>query len=194
MIAVYDVVCSVVIGGIILMMLFVFNGNVAESGASQTIKLMTQTNLTAFTDLMEFEFRKMGYRVSNNIILFADSLNIIFRSDVDNNGVIDTIQYYLDIINPSGFENKNTRILYRKINNGTPEKINLGITRFRINYQNNQGQPFTIFPVPTPSLIKSLTVALSIESTVPFIESSMKYLKFNPGVYWERTMKPKNLR
>ncbi|MDI6765584.1 MAG: hypothetical protein QME52_01980 [Bacteroidota bacterium] len=192
--AIYDVVCSVVVGGIILMMLFGFNGNVAESAASQTVKLVTQTNLTAFTDIMEYEFRKMGYRVGSNIIIFADSLNIRFRSDVDNNGVIDTIQYYLDKNNPSGFENKNTRILYRKLNSGPLQRINLGITQFRITYQNIQGQPFTTYPVPTPSLIRSLTVVLSVESTFPFKESSMKYLKYNPGVYWERTMKPKNLR
>jgi hypothetical protein len=192
--AIYDVVCSVVVGGIILMMLFGFNANVAESGASQTVKLITQTNLTSFTDILEFEFRKMGYRVGNNIILYADSLNIIFRSDIDNNGVIDTIQYYLDNVKPSGFENKKTRILYHSINHGALQTINLGITYFRIKYQNSDGQPFTNYPVATPSLIKSLTIALSIESTVPYKESTMKYLKFSPGVYWERTIKPKNLR
>jgi len=192
--AIYDIVCSVVVGGIILVMLFGFNANVAESGASQTVKLITQTNLTSMTDIIEYEFRKIGYRVGSNIILHADSQSITFRSDIDNDGVIDTIQYYLDNVNPSGYENKNTRILLHSINPGKLQMINLGLTHFRLTYQNSDGQPFTAYPVSTPAQIKSLTVALSVESTVPYKESTMKYLKNNPGVYWERTIKPKNLR
>lgn len=193
----FDIVASVVIGGVILAMLVAFNGNIAQNSGAQTIKVLTQTNLTEVTNVLEYDFRKMGYLVGSfpdSAIIYADSNRIRFRGDINNDGVVDTVTYYLDTTVASGYANTKTRILRRAVSFAGGISMNLGITRFRLWYYAATDSILTANPVTQPSQIKSLKVAVNIESTVPYKETTMPYLKLNPGVYWERTMKPKNLR
>ena len=195
--ALYDIVISVAVGGIVLAMLITFNGNIVQQGSAQTVKTMAQTNFTAVTGVLDFMFRKMGYRVTtgaDSAIILADTNKIKFKGDFDNDGAVDTLTYYLNPTTPSGHANTNTRILYRTVNTQSTQTINLGITKFRLWYYDANGNPFTSYPVSRPSQIKSLKIALNVESTVPYRVSTEKYVKFNPGVYWERTYKPKNLK
>jgi hypothetical protein len=194
--AMFDVVCSVAIGGIVLVMLVGFNGNIVESAGAQTIRVMAQTHMTEVTNILDYEFRKLGYRVSSapdSAILYADSLKMRFKGDIDNNGVMDTITYFFDTT-ASGHANKNTHIFYRTLNSQKPQKINLGITRMRFWYYDASGAVITTNPLAFPSVIRSFKVAVNIESIEPYKETSMPYLKLNPGVYWERTFRPQNLR
>lgn len=190
----YDIVISLSIGGIFLAMLIGFNGTLSEEAVAQTVKMMAQTNLTAATDIIDYEFRKMGYLVTtpDSSIITADSMKIKFKGDVDRNGTLDTVTYSLDSA-PSGNANKNTHMLYRTVNSTKRQSMNVGITRFRLWYYDANNLPLTS-PVSRPSQIKSLKIAINIESTVPYKVSTEKYLKANPGVYWERTFKPKNLK
>jgi len=198
--AMYDVVCSVVIGGIVFLMLVGFNGNIAESAAAQTIKVIAQTNLTAARGILENEFNKMGYQIGSqdSAIVYADSNEIAFIGDFRNVGNIDTLDYLLNTTAPSGQANTTTRILYRTSTQmgsaPTTESINLGITQFRISYFDMAGNPITVYPIAQTSLVKSVKVAINLESTVPYKETTMPYLKLNPGVYWERSFKPRNLK
>ena len=197
--AMYDVVCSVVIGGVVLVMLVGFNGNIAESAGSQTIKVLAQTILTAAVSVLNFDFDKLGYRISTGDCPFiqADSIRVTFLGDFRNLAKTDTLTYYFDPATRSGHENTKTRILYRTTipQSKSASKImsNLGITKLRFSYYDASGQPMA-FPISNMRLIKSLKVVLNQESTVPYKETTMQYLKFNPGVYWEQTYRPQNLR
>src|SRR6266581_3677738 len=114
--ALYDVVCSMVIGGIVLTMILGFNGNIVESAGVQTVRVMAQSNLTAVTSILEYDFRKMGYHVGNNpdsSIIYADSNKIKFIGDFTDKAKIDTIIYSFDPNAPSGKPNRNTHILTR---------------------------------------------------------------------------------
>src|SRR5512140_649883 len=115
--AMYDVVCSVVIGGIVLVMLISFNGNISESAAGQTIRMTAQTNMTALENIIEFEFRKIGYRVdatpADSGITYAGCTSITLRGDFNNDGSIDQVRYYFDSTTASGLPNTNTRMLHR---------------------------------------------------------------------------------
>ena len=197
--AMYDVVCSVVIGGVVLSMLIGFNGNIAESAGSQTIKVIAQSNLTAVVSMLDNEFNKVGFRIGtqDSAIIYADSSKVTFISDLRNTGKIDTLSYSYDASGASGQLNKKTHILYRVLKpnglaGGSTTSINLGITKFKFYYYNITGSPLTL-PIAKTSLIKSMKVVLNVESTVPYKETTMKYLKLNPGVYWERNFKPMNL-
>ena len=198
--AMYDVVCSVVIGGVVLSMLIGFNGNIAESAGSQTIKVIAQSNLTAVVSMLDNEFSKIGYRIGtqDSAIIYADSSKITFIGDLKNVGNIDTLSYYFNPSAKSGQLNTKTHILYRALNpmglkGMSTIAVNLGLTKFKFFYYDINGKPLS-YPVSQTSQIKSMRVALNLESTVPYKETTMKYLKFNPGVYWERNYKPMNLR
>ena len=190
----YDIIISLSIGGIFLSMLLGFNGTISEEAVAQTVKMMAQTNLTATTDILDYEFRKMGYLVSvpDSTIIIADSTKIKFKGDVDGNGVLDTVTYSLEPA-ASGNANKNTHMLYRTLNSTKRQNLNVGMTQFRFWYYDGSNLPLTT-PVSRPSQIKSLKIAVNIESTVTYKMANEKYLKVNPGVYWERTFKPKNLK
>jgi hypothetical protein len=194
--ALYDIVISVAVGGMILVMLVMFNGTIAQEGTAQTIKIMTQTNFTEVTRDLEYYLRKMGYGVSaiDSSILTADSNKIKFKGDFDNNGTVDTLTYYFNPALASGKPNTNTHILFTTLNKQAMQNINIGITRFRLSYFDATGTPYTSYPVSSPSKIKSFKIAMNLESTVPFSVTTEKYVKLNPGVYWERTIKPKNLK
>src|SRR5258706_4681359 len=116
--ALYDIVVSVVIGGMILGMLVLFNGTIAQEGTAQQIKVMAQTNFTEVTRDLEFNLRKMGYGLtgSDSSIVTADSNRIKFKGDLDDNGTIDTMTYYFNPTLASGHANTNTNILYTTLN------------------------------------------------------------------------------
>jgi hypothetical protein len=181
-------------------MLVGFNSNIVESASVQTIKVMTQSNLTAVTSILEYEISKMGYGVygKDSSIIYADSNKLKFTGDFLDHGTIDTITYAFNPTAASGQLNTKTRILSRTYapqgTNSSTSQINLGLVRFRMYYYNKGDTALTTNPVTRPSLIKSFKLAVNIESTVPYKETTMKYLKLNPGVYWERIIKPKNLR
>ena len=193
----YDIIISLTISGFVLVMLVSFNGNISEEGIAQTVKNMTQSNLTEVTRDLEYMVRKMGYGVTSppdSSIILADSNKITFKGDFDNNGKLDTVTYYLNPSAASGQSNTNTRILYYTYNKLATRPINIGITRFRLFYFDSSGTPFTTYPVAARSKIKSFKIALNLESIVPYKVTSESYTKLNPGVYWERVFKPRNLR
>ena len=192
----YDIVISVAIGGILLAMLVGFNGNIAEQATAQTVKLLAQTNLTTLTNVVEYEFRKMGYLVPKNTdsaIVYADSNKITFKGDFDNNGTVDMLTYSLNLTGSSGNANTKTRILYRTPNNQPASAINVGITRFRIWYYDRNGNPLTANPLPRPSQVKYMRVGINLESTVPYKATREIYVTLNPGGCWEKIIRPKNL-
>ncbi|HEY6191647.1 MAG TPA: hypothetical protein VI215_04885 [Bacteroidota bacterium] len=193
----YDIIISVAIGGMILSMIVSFNGYIVQEGSAQTIKIMAQTNLTAITDILDNSLRKLGYGItvsSDSAILIADSNKIKFKGDFDNTGSVDTLTYFLSPTARTGNTNTSTRALYRTFNSQAAQFINVGMTSLRFVYYDAAGTPYTAYPVSRPSLIKSFKVALNVESTVPYKIKTEKYVKLNPGVYWERAYKPKNLK
>ena len=206
----YDIVCSVVIGGVVLAMLVGFNTTIIQESGNQTMKLLPQSNMTAIRDLVESDFRKIGCLVPatpDSAIVSADSSKIKFKADIYNNGTVDTIQYSIDLVTATHNGNANTHYLNRTVTlpggSSTTTKMNLGTTSFKLYYYKSGsglGTPFTSYPVTTPSLIKGIKVVLNIEATTLWSENSQKnwnsasFAKFNPGVYWEKFIRPKNLR
>ncbi len=194
MAAMYDVLCSLVISGVVLLMIVTFNGTIVEHAGAQTVRVTAQTNLTTVCDIIAFEIRKMGYNVSlgtDSAIVYADSVRITFKGATTYGGPVDVITYAFDSTSTPN-ANKKTHILQR-IFNGKTQLINVGITQFRLAYFDSAGNPLTSYPIANVRSIKSIKLAVNLESTTPYITSDERYLKLNPGAYWERTIKPPNL-
>jgi len=186
----YDVLGSMIIGGIILLMLLSFNSSLMEGSAVQTFHSIVQSNLTTLSDVVEYDFRKMGYRVGSvydSAIVQADSASIVMRGDIDNNGTVDKISYSFDVNTKSSHPNPRSRVLYRQVNGGKIESINIGLTRFRLAYYDSAEVLIKENPVKAPSKIRSIRLAMNLESTSPYDTTYS-------GATWERTIAPKNLR
>ena len=188
-----------VLGGILLLMVVTFNGNLTGSAALQRFHSNVQTNLTTVTGIVENDFRLLGYeQISGNDpyrITFADTSKIVFKEDYDANGTVDSISYYLGTTTPPGVVNKSARILYRKVNTGAAQEINAGVTRFRMWYYDAKDSVTTI-----PANIRTIKIAVNVESPQPILRNRTKAMLSSSsndstysGAYWERTITPKNL-
>jgi hypothetical protein len=137
--------------------------------------------LVALVDIVENDFRKIGYckdftKISppNIAIVYADSTRIKFLTDIPSSptdfgdGFVDTIDYYTG--SPGGNPNNlKEKPLYRVINGNTATGWNLGVTRFSLKYYDALNDTLT-FPITDPKLIYTLEVNISLESPAPLTQ------------------------
>ena len=195
---VFDSVASVIIGSLAMLMLNGLMGGMRSSSVSQTQNAMVQTNLVTVTDILESDFRKMGYRLpaspKDSSVLYADTTSIVIKGDLDNNGTSqDSIRYSFGTTKPSSNFNPRTRFLFRKWNNGSNQILNVGLTRFRLTYYDGAGNQILATPkVAKPSSIRAIKLTLKMESTHPS-EIENRDTTYSYAV-WEEVMKPNNLK
>ncbi len=186
-----DIVGSLIIGGLVVLMVLNVNLNYTRLEGNQTFTKLVQSNATVGTALIENDFRKIGYRCTDSIkITVIDTAKVTALGDFDDNGVIDTLSYYLDRITPVYNAPNNTKIkmLYRKVNSQTPAAINLGFTHFRLWYFDSLGNPTLL-----RSKIRTLKFAIQLESPYKY-QATSQYDTGYYSMYWERIIKPKNLK
>ena len=199
-----DILGSMLIGGILLLTLFRMNDTASRNTYNFSGELTLQENLVATVEVLEYDFRKIGYceeplalpNPEENAILFADTSRIIFLTDLmvspdydEGDGIIDTLEYSLG--DPSeliGTPNPNDRILYR-IENGIPTGVNLGITYFKIRYFRDSltaagsttlaeilpSDLPKIYVVGTPTGISALQIDVKVENTSTYDQGSNPY-------------------
>ena len=172
-----DLIGSIVVFGWLLLM--TLRVNTANNENMQTLNgdLLVQENLVAVTQLLEYDFRKIGFcKEPNNLpdptraIVLADTSRLKFLTDVDNgsgpDGVVDSVYYYLGPTSElSQTPNPRDRYLYRVVNSNPPKGANLGITSFSMKYFDRSG-----VQIPTPvggaelQKIQTIQITLSVEN------------------------------
>ncbi len=133
-----------------MLTLFRMNDNATRNTYNFTGELIVQENLVTTVEVLEYDFRKIGYcenplalpNPEENAILYADTSRIKFLTDLmvppyddpHGDGILDTLEYDLGSkATLSGTPNPNDRMLYRIVN-GVPTGVNLGITQFKLRY------------------------------------------------------------
>jgi hypothetical protein len=206
---IFDIVTSTVIGGLLLLMSLRLNAQAIETNAIYQGNLNLQQGLVALVDIVEYDFRKIGYcrdftKISppNIAVVSADSTSIKFLTDIPSNpndigdGIVDTVFYSLGTaaVNPN---NLRERQLYRVVNGQVSTGWNLGVTRFSLKYFDALGDTLAS-PVADPKLIYTLEVNLSLESPAPltniqYRDSASAQEDFK--VYWKQIrLASRNLR
>jgi hypothetical protein len=172
-----DILGSIIIGSILMLSIFRVNNSSTEDLYRGTGNLVAQTNLATVVQILETDFRKIGYcsdwkqiPVPTDAILYADSVSITYLTDVDKNGIVDTMNYYFD---PStdipGTPNPRDRFLYRVVNSETPIGVNLGVTQFRLEYFNALGTELS-FPITDPREIYTMQIDITVEDVAAYNE------------------------
>ena len=144
-----DIIGSTVIGGILMMNLFQINNSAVENMYTGTGELIAQTNLATIVQILEFDVRKIGYcadwekiPIPTQAILSADSTGIEYLTDVDSDGIVDTMHYYLGPTSELlSTPNPRDRFLYRVVNSEVPVGVNLGVTQFKLIFFDVLGNP-----------------------------------------------------
>ena len=90
-----DIVGSMIIAAMVVMILLAVNINNTASSSVILFTTIEQRKITDASELIEYDFYKIGYRIPDEKIFVADSNEIKFYSDIDDNNVVDTIHYYV---------------------------------------------------------------------------------------------------
>lgn len=145
-----DIVLAFTFGGIMLIIILSANDIASTQTAVLNGDMLVQQMLVSSTQILEGEFRNMGFgvHIDSAAIRFARDTAITFFSDIDRNGSIDTVRYYLGPLSDlAETQNDSDRLLYRKINSSPAYSIG-AVTRFTLSYF-TQGQIDTLIP-PRP--------------------------------------------
>ena len=172
-----DLAGSILIGGLIMLILFRMNDAAVENVYNNGGELSLQQNLSVTAKVLEDDFRRIGYCTDwtkipdpSKSILLADSSRIKFLTDVDENGVVDTLYYYLGPTSElTQTPNPRDRFLYRVINSPTtsPKAANLGVTQFKLLYFDALGDTLD-FPIAVPSQVYTLEINLTVENVAGY--------------------------
>ena len=136
-----DIVGSIIIGGFLLILLWRIDDAAIQSTYNNTQELILQENLATSAMILENDFRRIGYCKNYSLIATTDAIisatdtSISFKTDVNDAGVVNTLNYY---VGPSSelasTPNPRDRFLYRVVDSETPVGVNLGITQFKLVY------------------------------------------------------------
>src|SRR5437667_4012207 len=137
-----DNILSLFVGGIVLMLMIGLVINLRSSASARAVNTTVQTNLSTAGDIIQNDFRRMGYRLekppSDSAIRYASADSIVFRGDFNDDGVLENVRYYIGKTKPPGNINASTRLLYRNFN-GAIVTMNLGISQLRFTYYDTSG-------------------------------------------------------
>ena len=169
-----DVLGSILIGGLILLILFRLNVSATSNLYTNTSEANVQSAMISVGSVLEEDFRKIGYCKDwtkipdpTKAILQADTSSIKFLTDLNNNGSVDTLYYYLgptsELLNTP---NPRDRLLYRVVNNEIPKSSNVGITKFNLTYFDSFGNVLST-PVNPPGQIQKMQIDLQVENIEP---------------------------
>lgn len=171
-----SLIASIVIGGMVLVSFQQFNSEVSRDMQLDALDHIAYGNLDAVTQLIDFDFSRIGYRVNDPaqpIITTATATEVQYVMDSDGNNVVETMRYYLssttDVVAKST-PNPNDRVLYRVVNGGTPEVIATGMTEFKVLYYDSTGNT-----AGSLTDIRTLVVSLTIEGD---FDADGQYPKF----------------
>ncbi len=147
MAVILDLVGSAVLAGFVIMLGLRMNATMVNSRDSYSADVNVQQNLVSLVQSIEYDFRKMGYRVNDptQVIIRADSNHITFQGDIDDNGIMDTVEWYTG--GPeTGTPNPNDIVLYRKVTPAPSSGSALltsvpGVTEFSLKYLTQEGLP-----------------------------------------------------
>jgi len=170
-----DILGSTIVGGMLFLILLRLNDTSVKNTYNYGGELIVQQSLVEVVQLLEYDFRKIGFCKDwekipdpSLAILTADSISIEFLTDVDADENVDTLRYFLGSSDSlTATPNPRDRLLYRVINNEIPGGSNLGVTKFQLTYYNALGQQLP-FPITVPSAIYTMQIDIKIESTVAY--------------------------
>jgi hypothetical protein len=176
-----DILGSTLIGGMLLMILLRLNDASVDNNFKYSGELTVQENLVAVVQLLEHDFRKIGYcAIWKNIvdpskaIIQATDTSITFLSDVgivgnlEGDGVVDTVRYFIGKASElASTPNPNDKLLYRVVNNAPLRGSNVGVTEFNMVFFDALGDT-VITPITTPGEIYTMQINVKVENTAAY--------------------------
>jgi hypothetical protein len=168
---IFDIIVATIIAGAVLLMLIHLNQTVAYSTYSTTNDLMIQTNMTTIVQMIENDFRRIGYCANpdkipdgSKAILTADAHSITFQTSVNADTNVDVVGYSIgDTSTCRNTPNPRDRMLYRTVN-GKRQGFVLGLTKFDFLFYDALKIDTIALPIPYPTGIYNIQLSILLES------------------------------
>lgn len=194
-----DILGSIIIGGMLMLILFRLTDGASQNSYNYSQDLIVQENLTSVVEVLENDLRSIGYckdwtktQAPVQTILIADSNQIEFLTDLNNDGTVHTVHYYLGPTSElSNTTNPNDRLLYRVVDAETPRSANMGITEFKLQYFDTFGNQLAT-PVVQTRQIQSIQVSIKVEDPEPRLNQYGK-LEYVDAFWRQFRLEAKNL-
>ena len=175
-------ILSFAIGAMLLLAVFTLNSRMVQNSSDVTMDQMVKQKLGDVVDVVSSDFRKIGYNVKGNAIVSAGSHQIEFKSDIDNNGSTDLINWQFDTSKPdTNTKNQNDFALVRTVD-GNSSEIDMGVTKFNIVLMDSLGQVTNVLSNVSKIQVKIICQAAEKVDN-----------KYNEAA-WQKTFMPWNLK
>ena len=157
--------------------------------------LKLQQNAKTLAEIINYDFRKIGYNYEGTSIIAAQPKYIKFYADMNEPGTpgygtVDVIEYYLgDSTEVAATPNPRDKILYRVENSiDTIGGPSLGLIDIRFSYLNSRGLATTIL-----DSIKYVKAELWVEPYEQSVDYFTGQIDSTAFTYWELTINPRNI-
>lgn len=194
MTAILDILGSTLIGGIILLIVLKLNLFMSNASYISDNELIIQQNAKTLAEIINHDFRKIGYMYNEVALLTAEKERIKFIGDlqrpgVTGHGVVDTVEYFvLDSSYASGTSNLRDIVLVRVLNDqDSITGPSLGLVKLQFSYLDSLSSPTAVL-----SNIKYIKTELWVEPTES-VNNFITGKKDSIFTYWEFTIHPRNI-
>lgn len=190
MAVILDILGSFVVRAAIVVVILNLMINLHQALAKKTDRVYLNQSLDGVGNIIAADIKLAGYgRLTPKTFFKADSNDIGFHADTGNVGTTyQNIRYYINPTTPYSTH----KILYRKINSGTPLEVARDIIYFRVKYYKVNGVASTYGS--DTSNIKSIFITILMESNMTertYLSSDGDTLALQAK--WERHFFPENL-
>jgi hypothetical protein len=185
-----DIIGAMMIGAVLMMNSSQLMLQSSTTSSQFMFESVVQKNLLDAATLIEHDFTKIGYLQGSenlsyvaNVITTAETGKIVFKADLDNNGVLETVEY--SIGPTSGLpqtKNPNDRPFFRKIDGVGVAAQSYGITMFILEYYTYNGIKLTT-PVANKGEITTISITIACES--PYV-SDADFPDYNAKTFWKQ--------
>jgi hypothetical protein len=199
-----DLIGSTIVFATLMLISLRLNGSTMENVQSFREDIIVQQDLVAVSELLEYDFRKIGYCKDFTVITsptlairYADTSRIKFWTDFplttsgtgyDGDGVLDSLTYYIGPTSElADTPNPYDRLLYRVENNATPIGVNMGVTQFQINYYDALKNKLTT-PVDSCQKIQYLQITIQVQHPIKWTKyyNTATYDTVYQSAYWRQ--------
>ena len=189
-----DIMGSTFIAGLLLLLILKLNLFMSNASYASDNELKMQQNAKTYAEILNYDFRKIGYKHDGVSIITAKNDQFKFVGDLQRPGesgygIIDTVEYFIrDSSYSLGTLNQNDIILVRVVNNkDSITGSSLGLVKLNFTYLDSLSIPTNIL-----SKIKYIKTELWVEPTEP-VNNFITGEKDSVFTYWEFTIYPRNI-
>jgi hypothetical protein len=157
------------------------SSRISENAGNTTLDLMAKSNVSTITEIVQNDFRRIGFGVAGTAISAMSANDITFQTTFNTDSTL-TVRWHYDLADSVvESDNPDDRPLYRIVN-GVSSDISLVITDFNMTFLDATG---TVTAVPAN--VRSIRVRITCASPVGYDGY------FGLG-YWEGVITPRALQ